>query len=253
MKNQSSLTKTLLALQLVILSASSTLVAQTNALDQAVTDFAEDSKSIVTAPLKWQKKDRIIAFSFVTLTSVALASDEESQKFFVRNRTDFSDRTADFFRPLGGKVPLWALGGLYATGLVIRDPKAKETAYLGLRSILITQEIVAGLKYSFGRARPFADKGAYYFESFDYSSDFSLSLPSGHAATAFAFASVIAHQYPQWWIKYPVYLLASGAAWSRTNDNVHFLSDVIIGGGIGYWVGEKIVHRHQRQKLDHSR
>lgn len=254
LKNKSGLTKTLLGFQLIILLLSSSLFAQTNALDQVVSDFVNDGKSLVTAPLQWQKKDRIIAFSFLAATSIAFATDEESQKLFARNRTDFSNRAADFFRPVGDRLPFWALGGFYVSGVLLKDQKAKDTAYLGLRSILITQGITTGLKYSFGRARPFADKGAYCFKGFDFSpSDFSLSLPSGHAATAFAFASVVAHQYPRWWVKYPVYALALGVAWSRANDNVHFLSDVIVGGGIGYFVGEKIVHRHQQKQSSRTR
>lgn len=223
-------------------------LGQPSSLDQIVTDFYEDGKSLVTSPFHWQKEDRIIALSFLAATSIAIATDEESHKLFERNRTDFSNRAADFFRPLGDKFPFWVLGGMYATGLVIKDHKAKETAYLGLRSIVIAGSITTALKYGFGRARPFGDKGAYYFKAFDFSpSGYSLSLPSGHATTAFAFASVIAHQYPRWWVKYPAYFLAAGVAWSRLNDNVHFLSDVIVGGSIGYFVGEKIVHRHQRE------
>jgi len=248
---QSQVSKILLAILLITLSACSNLLAQSSSVDQVANDFYQDGKSLVTSPFHWQKKDRIVALSFLAATSIAFATDEKSQKIFQRNRTDFSNRSADFFRPLGDKLPFWVLGGMYATGLAIKDHKAKETAYLGLRSILIAGSITTALKYGFGRARPFGDKGAYYFKAFDFSpSGYSLSLPSGHATTAFAFASVIAHQYPQWWVKYPVYFLAAGVAWSRLNDNVHFLSDVVVGGGIGYFVGEKIVHRHQR--LEHK-
>lgn len=222
--------------------------AQVTPLENVVEDLYQDGKALVISPLKWQKRDRIIALSFLGATALALTTDQKTQNFFARNRTDFSNRTADFFRPIGDKLPFWALGGFYASGLVLKDQKAKETAYLGLKSIFFSQTITRGLKYGFGRARPFAEKGAYYFKPFDFSPpDNSLSLPSGHATTAFALASVVGHQYPQWYVKYPVYLLAAGVAWSRCNDNVHFLSDVVIGGGIGYFIGEKIVYRHQEQ------
>jgi hypothetical protein len=245
---QSQVSKLLLAILLITPLACSTLLAQSSPVDQVANDFYQDGKSLVTSPFHWQKEDRIIVFSFLAATSIAFATDEESQKLFARNRTDFSNRSADFLRPFGDKIHFLVLGGMYATGLIIKDHKAKETAYLGLRSILISGSITTALKYGFGRARPFGDKGAYYFKAFDFSpSGYSLSLPSGHATAAFAFASVIAHQYPRWWVKYPVYFLAAGVAWSRLNDNEHFLSDVVVGGGIGYFVGEKIVHRHQKE------
>jgi len=244
-------TKTLLALIFAVLHANSTVLAQTKAITQIANDFYDDGKTLLTSPFHWQKKDHLIALSFVTATSIAFATDEKSQKLFERNRTDFTNRAADFFRPAGSQLPFLVLGGMYLTGWAIKDQKAKDTAYLGLRSILFAQGITTMLKYSFGRARPFAGKGAYYFQGFDFSPTYySLSLPSGHSTTAFAFASVIGHQYPQWWVKYPVYLIATGVAWSRLNDNIHFLSDTVVGAGIGYFVGEKIVHRHQQKRAE---
>ena len=64
------------------------------------------------------------------------------------------------------------------------------------------------------------------------------SFPSGHAATSFAFASVIAHRYPnKRWLKWTVYGLATGVSLARVGGKRHFASDILVGGTLGYVTG----------------
>lgn len=58
------------------------------------------------------------------------------------------------------------------------------------------------------------------------------SFPSGHATTAFAFAGVVGAEH-EWYIAVPAYAIATITAYSRINDNKHYLHDVIAGGTIG--------------------
>lgn len=68
------------------------------------------------------------------------------------------------------------------------------------------------------------------------------SFPSGHAATSFAFASVVAHRYPHnLWAKVGVYALATGVSLSRVGGKKHFPSDVLVGATIGYITGTYLV------------
>ncbi len=57
----------------------------------------------------------------------------------------------------------------------------------------------------------------------------STSFPSGHAASAFAFASAVGTQMPP--VGLPLQLLA--AAYSRAHTGVHYPSDTIVGASIG--------------------
>ena len=64
------------------------------------------------------------------------------------------------------------------------------------------------------------------------------SFPSGHAATSFAFASVVAHRYPKNpWVKWGAYALATGVSLSRYPAKKHFPSDIVVGGALGYVTG----------------
>ena len=59
----------------------------------------------------------------------------------------------------------------------------------------------------------------------------SASFPSGHAASAFAFAYAIGHHLPA--LAVPIRLLAVAVAYSRVHTGVHYPGDVVIGSVTG--------------------
>ena len=62
------------------------------------------------------------------------------------------------------------------------------------------------------------------------------SMPSGHTSQSFAVAAVVNEIYGQN-AGIVAYLVASLVGISRINDNEHYLSDVIIGAGLGTVIG----------------
>ena len=71
------------------------------------------------------------------------------------------------------------------------------------------------------------------------------SFPSGHSAAAFAFAHVVASEYPGWKVKLAVYGLAAATAFARVGGREHFPSDAVVGSAIGYLVGGYVFHLHR--------
>jgi undecaprenyl-diphosphatase len=63
----------------------------------------------------------------------------------------------------------------------------------------------------------------------------SPSFPSGHAATAFAAATVVAVFHPR--LRVPIYTLAALVALSRVYLGVHFWLDILAGAALGVLVG----------------
>jgi membrane-associated phospholipid phosphatase len=57
------------------------------------------------------------------------------------------------------------------------------------------------------------------------------SFPSGHAASAFAFASAVGRHLPG--LAVPIRLLAAGVAYSRVHVGVHYPGDVVVGFVLG--------------------
>ncbi len=61
------------------------------------------------------------------------------------------------------------------------------------------------------------------------------SFPSGHAASSFACATVLAAAFPR--LRVPLFVLAALIAWSRVYIGVHFPLDVLAGALIGVGIG----------------
>ena len=70
------------------------------------------------------------------------------------------------------------------------------------------------------------------------------SFPSGHSMTSFAFASAIAHRYPDKpFVKWGAYGLATTISVLRVPAKHHFPSDVVVGGALGYVIGAYVADR----------
>ena len=70
------------------------------------------------------------------------------------------------------------------------------------------------------------------------------SFPSGHSATAFACATVLASLAPRW--RGPFFLLAALIALSRVYNALHYPTDVLAGGALGALVGLAILRASKR-------
>ncbi|WP_366656722.1 phosphatase PAP2 family protein [Fodinicurvata sp. EGI_FJ10296] len=169
---------------------------------------------------------------------LAFALDESVQRSWQNDlRSNGSDDVSEPFYEMG-VVQNMAIGtgSAYLVGAVSGNRRLQSTALLAAQSLLITAATVEGIKWVGGRRRPGDGDDAW-----DWGGPGSLrnsSFVSGHAAAAFAAASVVAEQYRDTPVVPIVsYGLATGVALSRINDDGHFLSDVVGGALVGYGIG----------------
>jgi membrane-associated phospholipid phosphatase len=76
----------------------------------------------------------------------------------------------------------------------------------------------------------------------------STSFPSGHAASAFAAATVVAVLYPR--LRAPLFALAVMVALSRVYLGVHFWSDIFVGSLLGVAIGLTTAQFFQRGRAE---
>lgn len=124
---------------------------------------------------------------------------------------------------------LWL--GIAAAIAVLGGRRGRRAALEGGLAIGVTSATVnLGVKPLAQRQRP--DRaGPAMFAARHVAMPESTSFPSGHAASAFAFAYAVGRHLPG--LAVPIRLLAGGVAYSRVHTGVHYPGDVVIGSILG--------------------
>jgi membrane-associated phospholipid phosphatase len=156
-------------------------------------------------------------------------------------------------------IPLAAAVGVVSAF----GPAHERETGLMLSEALITSGVWTGaVKFASGRERPRETSEfvsdwtgpAAVFADDPTGSHSMHSFPSGHASGAFAIATVLSHQYPAHGI---VPLLAYGTAaaigYARMAQQAHWLSDVVVGGFIGYGCARQVISAREERALQSDR
>jgi undecaprenyl-diphosphatase len=139
---------------------------------------------------------------------------------------------------VGSIGAVWAAIAL-ALALLQRRP----ALFLLVGAGVLTADMLSlGLKYVTARERPYVgnpEPEPLIGTSLD------LSFPSGHAATAFAGATILAAYAPRQTV--PLLVLAALVSWSRVYVGVHYPLDILVGALLGTAVGLAFVwlERHR--------
>lgn len=133
---------------------------------------------------------------------------------------------------------------LYAGGMLITywadgNKKALNRSRMMLMASIYAVTTSSAIKYAVREPRPYAHGD-------------NLSFPSGHTTSAFAFASFVAAEHGMWPIGTIALAMSTFTAYSRINDNKHFLHDVVAGATIGtaYGLGVHYVNRRNSETAD---
>jgi len=138
---------------------------------------------------------------------------------------------------------------LYAIGLIRRDSKMQRTGLLAGEAVADAEILTTVLKDATSRVRPAGIPAGGNFSDTWFEGRGSLlrgngSFPSGHTIAAFSVATVIARRYGNHrWVPYAAYGMAAVVGFSRLSLSAHFLSDVFMGGALGYSISRFTVLR----------
>ncbi len=124
---------------------------------------------------------------------------------------------------------LWL--GIAAGVAVLGGGRGRRAALEGVVAIGATSAVVnLGIKPVARRRRPDRESATSSDARFVAMPE-STSFPSGHSASAFAFAYAVGRHLPG--LAVPIRLLAGGVAYSRVHTGVHYPGDVAIGSILG--------------------
>jgi len=139
---------------------------------------------------------------------------------------------------------LGATGAMYVWGHITNNDRARETGVLATEAMISVLPMQFAIRGATGRLRPYQS---------NYQNDFfngGSSFPSNHSALAWAFAAVVAREYPNVYAQLGAYGLATAVSLARVEASQHFLSDVFVGGLLGYQVGRQIYRTRHNSQLD---
>jgi len=212
-----------------------------------VVNIARDQKPIFTFPAKLAKGKHWKPFAGVAIgTAGFILLDPYIEPYF-HDKGHFENAKTG---PLRGRNTTLAITmtpvAFYLTSLVTHDAYTRNTALLAAEGIVDTQVLSFVTKTAIGRLKPsdIPMNGNYRDTWFKYQGQWYNrgGFPSGHTASAFAVATVIAGRYPKHrWVPIVAYTAATVLSLSRLPTQAHFPSDIFIGAAMGYSIGHFVV------------
>jgi undecaprenyl-diphosphatase len=161
-----------------------------------------------------------------------LGWDRRLEGWIVAHRVGMLDPIAQGLSSVGTWAAVWL-----AIAFVVAIVRRRAEVLLGTLAAGLAASLTTDLiKAATSRDRPDVDTLV--------SPPHTSSFPSGHAATSFACATVLASFEPR--LRVPLYVLATLIALSRTYVGVHFPLDVLAGAAWGLLVGWACVRALRR-------
>ena len=207
------------------------------------TDILRDQRAIWISPLRLGRGDAKWLAPLGVSTLAFAATDQYT------GRLGDSRVRISVSKDISQAGSLYSTGGLaaafYLVGRAAGNARARETGRLGGEALIDSALVFSALKTVSQRPRPTIDDA--HAEFFDG----GRSFPSGHAASAWALATVIANEYhDRRAVQVAAYGLASAISVSRYTARKHFLSDVLVGSVIGYGIGRYVYKTRHDPALD---
>ena len=204
-----------------------------------------DQKQIWSFPARLTQAHNWAPTAAVLGTTAGLFYVDPIEAGYFRRTTTFHE----FRNIFNGNATAIGMGAtaasLYAIGRIRKDSKMQHTALLVGEAMADAALVQTVLKDATMRLRPVSYPASGWFATSSSPTAYirgAGSFPSGHSMEAFAVATIIARRYGNHrWVPYTAYGLASLVGFSRLTLNVHFLSDVVMGGALGYTISRYTV------------
>ncbi|RZT97300.1 PAP2 superfamily protein [Ancylomarina subtilis] len=189
----------------------------------------------------FSKKNLLV---FGGLLGSAFLLDEWVKDGMTHNQNSILDGFTDISNEFGEKkymAPATLATWVIATA--IDDERLATTAMNSAKALICGAVLTESTKFIAGRSRPDMNRGSLHFAAFNGNRNGTKSFPSGHAFVAWSVFTPFAQEYSKWF-----YVVPAGVSLARMYRNRHWFSDVVLGGGIGYFAG-LYFHKRKNQKV----
>jgi membrane-associated phospholipid phosphatase len=174
-------------------------------------------------------------------TAGLIVADPHVMPYFRSHSRNLDDVNDTFDAPITSAAVIALPASILMAGYIRHDSYQVSTALLAGEAYADSAVVDLAIKAVTRRKRPSdVPPGADFNDTFfaGGKSPFKgSSFPSGHAAGAFAVATVVATRYhTHRWVPWAVYGFATAVSFSRITTSAHFPSDVFLGAVLGYTV-----------------
>ena len=214
---------------------------QPSVLKSDTKDFLNVGKSLAVAPLHFHRNQWLALGGIVVSTGLLSQLDSPVNKFALDHQNSVNSLVFNADHFYGNGWTVLGVMGLYGTGYLLKNEKLRLLGLHSAEAAGYAGSLTVALKILLGRRRPYGGNNPFYFKPFQIDNLYN-SLPSGHTTVAFAVSTVLAKSCSNRFWKVFWYSAAALVAASRVYHNQHWVSDVFLGGAIGYSVGSFVVH-----------
>lgn len=234
----------LLMLSVSTSHADDNIFTSTKALKEEGIRLGDEALEVVKTPIDIQGYGLIGTIAVTGAVGLTYVFDNDIRTKLQGSKSKGLDRATDMGNIIGDPyLHLGIAAAVYGGGILGDSPRWKETGEMLGEAVILADATTFVLKESIGRARPFVkgDKGVFTPGQFRNNYD---SLPSMHASSSFAMASVMAATSESMAAKVFYYSTATFVGFSRIYQDKHWASDIVLSAAIGELCGRVVTSLH---------
>lgn len=223
-------------------------------LEDDFRNVGKDVWAVWTSPFDASKKDWLITAGALGAFGVSMVADQAVSDWAIRNADrGFLDALGPVRRGgwlFSGKYVVPPVAAAYVVGIATKNQDLRD-AVTGCMSSWGAQSVVRKAIYAtVGRARPDTmPDDPQHWDLFEGSWNMH-SFPAGHFANAMACATFWDKRFDLGPASVLVYGLAGAVGIGRFADKAHWFSDTVLGGVLGYAVGNEIARRSLKRERE---
>ena len=211
--------------------------------------FYKIGLNLMQAPTEFKSKDWQYCGLIAGKTALLFLADKEIRNFSKNNQNKNNDQLFYIDHYHGNVYTAILASGTYGLGYFLKNENIRQMGLHSMEAFVYAGLFTATLQVVFGRRRPYGGENNLVFKPFYKKTKYN-GLPSGHTTVAFAVSTVMAKSLDNIVWKTFWYTNAGLVGAARIYHNKHWVSDVFLGGVIGYTIANYIVN-FQTDKIKH--